>query len=296
MTTSLMAVLVVRKWQCKAQTAGAAPCSSATVAMTETLPLTSSSANAPYAPAPAAHPSRADQHATLARVASQQSARSSQLVNGVSLHNMPQSVSFANLRAMLTTAQTQGHGQRVFVGSRDGGIVVSVNYNFEPPKRDSGTAQQPKGKKRGRDQLEEAVEQAVLRVKRGLKGDETVSDDMLSTAQHALYTLLTRLRGAGEEEVVESWGLSFKKLEGACGTGGQRPRLILSARLTPGVAVPLSAIFSCLGIRCTNDGMITLQESSSLASGFDLPLSEQARAAELFGQRAITLFATVGQR
>lgn len=207
---------------------------------------------------------------------------------------MPQSVSFANLRAMLTTAQTQGHGQRVFVGSRDGGIVVSVNYNFEPPAP-RVKAEARKGKKRGRDQLEEAVEQAVLRVKLGLKGDESVSDDMLSTAQHALYTLLTRLRGAGEEDVVESWGLSFKKLEGACATGGQRPRLILSARLTPGVAVPLSSIFSCLGIRCTNDGMITLQESSSLASGFDLPLSEQARAAELFGQRAITLFATVSQ-
>lgn len=202
---------------------------------------------------------------------------------------MPQSVSFGNLRAILSVAQSQGNGQRIFVGSRDGGIVVSVNHNFEPPVPGP---KRPSSKKRTRDPLEEAVHEAVQRVKRGLKGDESVTDDMLDSAQQALYTLLTRLRGAGGEDVIESWGLSFKKLDGA--SSGQRPRLILSSRLTPGVAVPLSALFSCLGIRCTADGMLTTQESSTLASGFDLPLSEQGRAAEQHGQRAVTLFATVG--
>lgn len=203
---------------------------------------------------------------------------------------MPQSVSFANLRTILSTAQSQGSGQRIFVGSRDGTLVLSVNYNFEPPQPSGGRSS---GKKRARDPVEDAVEQAVLRVKKGLKGDDaTVTDDMLASAQQALYTLLSRLRGAGGEDVVESWGLSFKKLEGT--SDSQRPRLILSARLTPGVAVPLAPLFSCLGIRCTSDGLLTTQDSSSLASGFDLPLSEQARAAELHGQRAITLFATVG--
>lgn len=204
---------------------------------------------------------------------------------------MAQSASFANLRAILSAAQSQGNGQRIFIGSRDGAIVVCVNYNYESPPPSSGTGR-ASGKKRARDPVLEAVEQAVLRVKKGLKDDDdTVTEDMLASAQQALYTLLSRLRGAGGEDVVESWGLSFKKLEGP--SSSQRPRLILSARLTPGVAVPLAPLFSCLGIRCTSDGLVTTQDSSSLASGFDLPLSEQAHAAELHGQRAVTLFATV---
>lgn len=247
-----------------------------------------SAVGAPCAPAPAPE-SRAEQHAALARVASAQTARSSKLANGVSLHTMPQSVSFANLRALLTVAQSQGNSQRIFVGSRDGSIVVSVNHNFEPPLAD---ARKASSKKRTRDPIEEAVQQAVQRVKRGLKGDESVTEGMLETALQALHALLTKLRGASGEDVVESWGLSLKK--GETLATSQRPRLIISARLTPGVAVPLGALFSSLGIRCTADGMLTTQDSSSLATGFNLPLSEQGRTAEQHGQRAVTLFATVG--
>jgi hypothetical protein len=247
--------------------------------------------------------SRPDQHAALARVATAQSARSSKFENGVSMHTMQQSASFANLRAFLNAAQSQGHQRRIFVGSRDGSIVVSVNFNYEPLSTSPATAARA-GKKRSRDPTEEAVEAAVLRVQRSLKSSEdgaAVSADMLDTARQALYTLLTRMRGASGEDAVESWGLSFKRPESghvlhSSNSTMQRPRLILSARLSPGVAVPLPALFSCLGIHCTADGMLTTQESSSLASGFDLPLSEQALAAETLGsQRAITLFATVGQ-
>lgn len=234
--------------------------------------------------------SRAEQHAALARVALSQGARSSVLTNGVSLHTMPQSVSFGNLRTILSTAQSQGHGQCIFVGSRDGCLCVSVNFNYEP-LRPCGS--RTSGRKRSRDPLEEAIEQAVLRVKKGLKGDhEAVTDDTLASAQRVLYTLVSRLRGAGGEEVVESWGISLKKME--VGATIHRPRLIVSARIAPGVAVPLATLFSCLGIRCTSDGLLTVQDNTSLASGFNLPLGEGARAAELHGQRAITLCATVG--
>ena len=238
-------------------------------------------------------PSRQSQHTTIARTAAAHQALRSAFNNGVSVHKMPQSVSFSSLKAIMNA--TSGQEQRTFVGTVDGGIVVSVNFNYESPKE---PPQQSKGK-RGRDSNDEAVQAAVDRVKKGLKGSDDVSDDMLHSAKAALYTMLTRLRGASNETAVESWGVSFKKPE--TGNGGvlqaaaSRPRLILSVRLTPGVAVPLPSLFQCLGVRCTGDGMLTTQESSSLASGFNLPLGEAARAAESHGQKAITLFATVSR-
>lgn len=238
-----------------------------------------------------AAPSRQSQHDTIAKVASGQQAVRSSLNNGVSVHKMPQSVSFANLKSIMNSAS--GQEQRTFVGTVDGSIVVSINFNYEAPR---APPPQTKGK-RGRDSNDEAVQTAVDRVKRGLTSTDEVSDEMLDSAKAALYTMLTRLRGASNENAVESWGISYKKPEPGMGgpSGANRPRLILSARLTPGVAVPLPSLFQCLGVRCTSDGMLTTQDSSSLAVGFNLPLSDAARAAESHGQKALTLFATVSR-
>lgn len=243
-------------------------------------------------------PDRGKQHDSIAQVARAQNANHSSFRNGVSMHRMSQSVSFTNLRAILTAAQGQEH--RTFVGTRNGEIVVSINFNYQ---RTAVPPPPPVSKKRRRDPQEEAVEQAVERVKRGLDATAEVTDDMLNSARMALYTMLTRLRGANGETAVESWGISYKRPEGSAnGPAGigmpgpqHRPRLILSARLAPGLAVPLPSLFQSLGVRCTADGMLTTQDSTSLASGFDLPLSEAARAAEAHGQRALTLFATVGK-
>lgn len=253
--------------------------------------------SAPTAPTAPAAPSRSDQHAAIARVASAQNASRSTFENGVSRHQMPPSASFTNLRAILAAAA--GHERRAFVGTVNGTICVSINFNYEPPKASRSLA---KTKKRGRDDNDDAVTAAVQRVKRGLQDSDNCTDEMLSSAHAALYALLTRLSGANGETVVESWGLSFKRpevpLNGNAGPSGTatRPRLILSARLTPGVAVPLPSLLQCLGAQCSSDGMITIQSSEALAPGFNLPLSEQARAAETHGQRAITMFATVAAK
>jgi hypothetical protein len=233
---------------------------------------------------------RQEQHQAISRVASGQHATGSTFSNGVSRHKMNSSVSFTNLRAILTSAT--GQEQRAFVGTIDGGIHVSINFNYEPPTAPPASKS---GKKRGRDSNEEAVEAAVQRVKKGLKDSDDCTDDMLDNARGALYAMLTRLRGAQGETAVESWGLSFKKPEGAVTGAATRPRLIISTRITPGVAVPLPSLFQCLGVRCSDDGMLTIQNSEALAPGFDLPLSEQAKAAEAHGQRALTLFATVSK-
>ena len=232
---------------------------------------------------------RKAQHETIARAAAAQSAQRSTFNNGVSVHKMAQSVSFANLRAIMTAAN--GNEQRTFVGTVDGAIVVSVNFNYAqaPPPPSAGGS-----RKRKKDPHEEGVDAAGDRVRRGLTNASDLSDDMIESAKAALLAMLRNLRGANGEVAVESWGLSYKKPE-ARNASASRPRLILSARLTPGVAVPLPSLFQALGVRCTGDGMLTTQDSTSLANGFDLPLSEQARAAETHGQRALTLFATVSQ-
>lgn len=236
--------------------------------------------------ATAASSTRSERHESIARVAAAQNAENSTFRNGVSVHRMRQSVSFSNLSAILTAATGQTH--QTFVGTVDGSIVVSVNFGYERPASEAAPA---RSKKRARDPHEEAAEQAVAQVKRRIGGKGDLKDAILDAARCALKALLEGLRGASGEPAIESWGLSFKKP----GAGGadQRPRLILSMRLTPGVAVPLATLFRLLGPRCKADGMLTTQDSTSLAAGFNLPLSEQAQTAEVHGQRALTLFATV---
>lgn len=197
-------------------------------------------------------------------------------------------MSFENLRAVL--GAISGHEDRTFVGTVDGCLTISVNFNYKkPPAKPAGTS-----RKRGRDDVQEAVEAAVERVQRGA-GAEEGDSEALARARTSLYALVSRLRGAGDETAVESWGLSFKQKAPSASSAAAagRPRLILSARLTPGVAVPVDQLLRCLGTHCTSDGMLTTQSEESLEDSFRLPLSDAAKAAEKHGQRALTLFATV---
>jgi hypothetical protein len=123
---------------------------------------------------------------------------------------------------------------------------------------------------------------------------------MFRSAQAAALGVLKRVRGAGGEKAVESWGLSAKTAEKtgglvANGAGLARPKLILSVRLAPGVAVSTHELRQALGSACACDGMITVADSSSMAAGFQLPMSEHSRAAEEAGQRSAMLFATVSE-
>ena len=232
-------------------------------------------------------PSRQQLHDAIAKAASKISDVTSTFQNGVSLHKLPQSVSFTQLRAVFDA--TKENDAKTFVGTIQGRIVVSVNFNYET--YETAEVGRKVGKKRGRDANEEAVQAAIDRVKRGVPHDD-VDSTALENARAALYAILTTLRGARNETAVESWGLSYKKEEAV--SKSQRPRLILSVRLSPAVAVPVKQLFRVLGANCRTDGMMTTQDSSGVSGGFNLPLSEQAAAAEAHGQKALTVFATVG--
>jgi len=213
---------------------------------------------------------------------------------------MPESLSFTSAKKIVDSCKD--NEDRMYIGTIDGAMIISVNFNHEPPSLSSPTVPTKK-KKRQRDPHEEAADSAVERVKRGLSAEAGLTEELLRHARVAVYGLLTAVKGAHGESVIESYGLSFKAPEGgtvattptAAHSSSSRPRLILSARIAPGVAVPLKMLFAALGTKCCQDGMFTVQDSSTLATGFNLPLSEQAQAAVSHGQKAVSLFATVSQ-
>ena len=229
--------------------------------------------------------SRQQIHDAIAAAASKFSGSTSLLENGVSLHTLPSSVSFTQVKTMLSAAKE--YDDRAFVGTKNGKLVFSVNFSYESPKQVE--SEQKKVKKRVRDPHEEAVQAAVHRVKRGVS-EEDLNVSMIENAKSALDAMLTQLRGARNETAIESWGLSFKKEETS---KMLRPRLILSFRMTPAVAISAKKLFKFLGAGCRTDGMLSTQNSSSIDHGFNLPLSEQATESEKHGQKAFNLFATV---
>lgn len=252
----------------------------------------------------AASPNRTQVHEVVSQTASLQAGcvRSS-FHNGVSLHRMPESMSFTSAKKIMDSCT--GQSERVFVGTIDGTMVISLNFNHDLTSTASSSGSQSgKKKKRQRDPHEEAAQHAIERVNKGVSSDAGLTDQMLQNAKDAVYGLLSTVKGAQGEAAVESYGLSFKAPEGGTGNAAataapsppsMRPKLILSARLAPGVAVSIKTLFAALGSKCSQDGMLTVQDGSTLANGFNLPLSEQARAAVSHGQKAVSLFATVSQ-
>lgn len=212
---------------------------------------------------------RQQRHEAIARAARAASATASTLANGVSSHKMPSCVSFAQIGALLAAADE--HASRAFVGTVGETAVFSVNFGYRAPSEAS------KGKRK-RHPEEDAVEDGLAKVK-------NADAEMLAEVRRGVLALLL-VRGASGEKAVESWGVSAKTED------PERPELILSLRLTPGVAVPVAALKQALGPRCFRDGMVTTS-SAGLDSKFQLPLSEQAVAAEKRGLKALSVFATV---
>jgi hypothetical protein len=239
--------------------------------------------------AQSAQSARQQMHDAIAEAVTKNGGVESSFSNGVSKHVMQNSISFSQLRTVL--AATKGNDEKAFLGTLKDKLVFSVNFNFETAEPlKVGMVGNNAGKKRGRDVNEEVVQAAVERVKRGVSQDD-MDNTALENARNALYSLLTSLRGARGEVAIESWALSFKKTEPS-NAKQQRPQLILSSRLTPAVAIHLKTLFRLMGPNCRQDGMLTI-DSGMVSNGLNLPLSEHALTSEEYGQRSLTMFATV---
>lgn len=251
-------------------------------------------------------------HDALTKTVNTQGVKSSTFRNGVSVHRFSESLSFANVNDQLRVISESE--SKLFVGCIGQAIVVSLNFNYTLPVTNVPTPKQLVGKKRRIDPQEEAVQMAVERVRKGLLENSGISERMLENAQAALVALLKNVSGSNGEPAIESWGLNAKQpdrsdpnhanetknahlntLPKIAPPMRQRPCLILSARLSPGIAVSLNSLKRALGTACFRDGMFTILDPNTFANGFQLPLSDHAQVAEAAGQRSIMLLATVSE-
>ena len=213
---------------------------------------------------------RKAKHETVTAVAQSHGSLRSKFEHGTSMHFMPKNVSFFHLRAIMNSVKSEE--RRMFIGMVNDELVVSVNFNYESAARQME-------KKRKRDPLEDDVDRALAKLK-GLSNDET------ENARRVVLGLV-QLRGEKGEKAIESWALSTQKKEDK-----NVPRLVLSARTTPGVPISLCSLKSVLG-PCFHDGLATVKSATEFASGVELPQSHDSKLAESLGVRSFCLFATI---
>jgi hypothetical protein len=240
------------------------------------------------APVPTDPPAEADSlaqrsaHIALCNVAKDVNCTNSEFENGVSMHTLPATVSFANLSKLHRAAVEQGKRapQADYLATTGSDLVFSSNFNRVSAllQAADGAVASSKHRKRRRDDREdqaERVEQARNRLGKCMP-DLPASE--LDAARTVLVNLVNDLRGASNEVVVQSFALLAKKLHAS----DAKPRVLIAVRLNAGIAVPLALLKRCLG-PCWSDGAVTTEDSVSSVSDTDMPLSEEARAARDFG-------------
>ena len=249
----------------------------------------------------AAHPDEAV-HARIVAAAQTLQPTKSRLRNGISSHRVGGPVAFPVLDSFTeraTAALASDPERRLFLGSVDGDLYVSVQVRARADA-DADAGSEPK-RKRQRDDCAERAENAVADIRKRVRANP-LNCAMLAAvdvARDVIEQLLRTVKGAHREEVVESCGLSMAagphSSASSAGSGGggssERPRLIIAARLSAGVPMPLLALKRALG-PCFKDGMVTTQPES-LGPAYQLPLSAAGKAVEQAGQRSLLLFAAV---
>tara|TARA_Y100000768_G_scaffold384113_1_gene367525 strand:+ start:926 stop:1594 length:669 start_codon:yes stop_codon:yes gene_type:complete len=214
---------------------------------------------------------RQSRHDTVSNVAQSHGALRSKFANGVSMHYMPKNVSFFHLRSIMNAAKSEE--RRMFVGVVNDELVVSVNFNYESSSASTSI------KKRKRDTMEDDVDRALARLK-------SLSSVEVENARRVVLSLL-QLRGERGEKAIESWAVSTQEKDDQ-----NLPRLVLSARTTPGVPVALCLLKSALG-PSFHDGLVTLKNATEFATGDELPQSADSKLAESLGARSFCIFATI---
>ena len=260
------------------------------------------------------------QHASICEHAPILSTSSSKLSNAVSVHFCGNPLSLAQLGKFADEAVKIVKTKRSFnLGVLSGDMVVSVN--LKPPILDS--ASQPASKRKRKagddsyDRAKAAVDEAKRILDRRCAPSDATSDSLrrhLEYAQSVLERIFRDLRGANDEVVLESLGLSIaptsptsptspapsshstsssEKTEpqsSSSSSSSSRPRVIVACRLSGGVAIPVYLLRSVLGANGKFfDGLITTKVDS-LGPEYRLPLSQLGKVAEAKGQHSALLF------
>ena len=230
-------------------------------------------------------------HALLSLTARAQNAKESKLINqSVSRHELPATASFANLTALHNAVKESNKtiGQFDFVASSGASLVFSSRFNYKPlpPPIEAAGDKSRKRRRDASDAHEERVAGARTRLAKLLPDSVPVAE--LDAAEGVLTRLLTELRGASHETVVQSFALLSKKLQAT----DERPSIVLAVRLNAGVAIAVSHLKRALG-SCWRDGVLSTNASVQGVTETELPLNDEARASLEYGNAPLLLVTSV---
>lgn len=232
-------------------------------------------------------------HAALVSVAEIQNCTKSVLTEtNVSVHTLPQTTSFANIAALVGSTKTSA-----YIGTVESDLVFSSHLNPSGNCQngaDAGAdadavdedAQRPA--KRRRDSSGEEADRVAAARWRLAKSVPSLPSDELDVAQRVLTRFVRDLRGPNGEIVVQSYAILSKKL----GVADTRPRVVVAARLNAGIELKVELLKSCLG-GCWEDGLLTTLPTLQGIGKLELPLSDEAATAALFGNVSILLVTSV---
>ena len=245
-------------------------------------------------------------HGRLSVTAGRAGATDSRLVGCVSRHALPATVSFAALAGLHHAVKLEAKqlpqcdyvaasGSALVFSSRMGGGADGASPASSSRKRgreSGGALELPSGKRPARadSQLRDA-ETAVERVRAAAKAESVDAADV-ERASGALFRVLTELRGAGGEAVVQSYAVLVKRVTQSGYTG---PIVVLALRCHSGIPIPVSELKHALGA-CWSDGVVTVERTyAPLGLGdADLPLTPEGEAAAELGNAPLLVVATAG--
>ena len=234
------------------------------------------------------------QHQALVAVATKQNCTSSSLEDGnVSMHTLPETASFSNVDALSRVVDSDD----AYIGTSAGDMVFSVHLAPAEAADEPEEAEQPKKRRRtaaaaAPDEHKARTDREIAAARARLeKSVPELQSDELDAAQRAITRLANELRGPSGEVVVQSTALLAKKLA----PDDARQRVVIAARLNAGIAMRIDVLRGCLG-DCWADGLLTTQPTLHGVGKLELPLSEEAQAAALFGNATILLVTSVAAK
>ncbi len=229
-----------------------------------------------------------NQHASLVAVASAQGCSRSLLTpKNVSVHTLPETMAFANIAALAGSTTCDA-----YIGTVEKDLTFSAH--LEPKKgsaNDESELFEPRPSKKRRRTSNPAEEEAdrVAKARARLAASNPkLSSSELDVAQKVVTKLVCNLRGPNGEIVVQSYAILAKKL----GVADAAQRVVIAARLNAGIEMKVQLLKSCLGA-CWEDGLLTTLPTCQGIGKLELPLSEEAAAAAVFGNAAILLVTSV---
>lgn len=236
-----------------------------------------------------------DVHQHLCRIMHPLAPSRSTHLNGISSHVVADAITLTQIDQVHRGAQTLRPRLPLYIGSIDGKIRVSARLEAAPTSAAGGPspsdvpAPRP-GKKRQRvSEADERANDVIAGVRRRLLSSNSSIPDAQLEAGRQIVRQIVDVRGSGGESVLEAVGMSATNSAGVSG-GLRRPRLMLSARFTPGVAIPLGRLRAAIGV--CSDGALTTA-TSGLGTQLAMPSPPSAGELAADGQVPIFLHAAV---